>query len=38
MLMFGVSTTMLFAIIQRLIQTRLSHSSSEGVDEGRRAS
>jgi hypothetical protein len=38
MLMFGVSTAMLFAIIQRLIQTRLSHSKSEGVDEGRRAS
>src|SRR5258706_14261032 len=29
MLMFGVSTTMLFAVIQRLIQTRLSESSSD---------
>ena len=38
MLMFGVSTTMLFAIIQRLIQTRLSDSSSDRIDEGRRAS
>ena len=28
MLMFGVSTAMLFAVIQRLIQTRLSESSS----------
>jgi hypothetical protein len=28
MLMFGVSTTMLFAVIQRLIQTRLSESNS----------
>ena len=28
MLMFGVSTAMLFAIIQRLIQTRLSGASS----------
>src|SRR5882724_8854584 len=28
MLMFGVSTTMLFAVIQRLVQTRLSESSS----------
>jgi hypothetical protein len=38
MLMFGVSTTMLFAIIQRLIQTRLSDSSSHDINEGRRAS
>jgi len=38
MLMFGVSTAMLFAIIQRLIQTRLSDSSSHGINEGRRAS
>jgi len=28
MLMFGVSTAMLFAVIQRLIQTRLSELSS----------
>jgi hypothetical protein len=27
MLMFGVSTAMLFAIVQRLIQTRLGESS-----------
>ena len=38
MLMFGVSTAMLFAIIQRLIQTRLSDSGRHGVNEGRRAS
>jgi ion channel len=38
MLMFGVSTTMLFAIIQRLLQTRLSDSSSHDINEGRRAS
>ena len=38
MLMFGVSTTMLFAIIQRLIQTRLSDSSGHDINEGRRAS
>jgi hypothetical protein len=38
MLMFGVSTTLLFAIVQRLIQTRLDESSSNAVDEGRRAS
>jgi hypothetical protein len=38
MLMFGVSTTMLFAIIQRLVQTRLGDSSRRGVDERRRAS
>jgi len=38
MLMFGVSTTMLFAIVQRLIQTRLNYSSSDDIDEGRRAS
>ena len=38
MLMFGVSTTMLFAIVQRLTQTRLNYSSSDGIDEGRRAS
>src|SRR5215813_318301 len=29
MLMFGVSTTMLFAVIQRLVQTRLGESSSD---------
>ena len=38
MLMFGVSTAMLFAMIQRLIQTRLSDSRSDRIDEGRRAS
>jgi L-lactate permease len=29
MLMFGVSTAMLFAMIQRLIQTRLGEASSD---------
>jgi hypothetical protein len=38
MLMFGVSTAMLFAIIQRLIQTRLSRSGNDRVDERKRAS
>ena len=38
MLMFGVSTTMLFAIIQRLVQTRLGESRSGSIDEGRKAS
>ena len=36
MLMFGVSTAMLFAVIQRLIQTRLSGSSSPRVNQSRR--
>jgi hypothetical protein len=34
MLMFGVSTAMLFAVIQRLIQTRLGEPSS--YDKPRR--
>jgi hypothetical protein len=38
MLMFGVSTALLFAVIQRLIQARLSDSSSHHINEGRRAS
>jgi hypothetical protein len=38
MLMFGLSTAVLLAIIQRLIQTRLNHSRSDGIDERRRAS
>ena len=38
MLMFGVSTAMLFALIQRLILTRLIDSSSQNINEGRRAS
>jgi len=36
MLMFGVSTTMLFAVIQRLIQTRRSESSTYDAGRGRR--
>jgi len=33
MLMFGVSTAMLFAVIQRLIQTRFTQSSTDSVDQ-----
>jgi len=36
MLMFGVSTAMLFAIIQRLIQTRLGERSSDDTRVPRR--
>lgn len=35
MLMFGVSTAMLFAIVQRLIQTKFSELSGHSVDQGR---
>ena len=38
MLMFGVSTTMLFAIIQRLIQTRHRESRHDDIDERRQVS
>ena len=37
MLMFGVSTAMLFAIIQRLIQTRLGESGSHDIQKRRTA-
>jgi hypothetical protein len=36
MLMFGVSTAMLSAIVLRLIQTKFSEFSSHSVNEGRR--
>ena len=36
MLMFGVSTAMLFAIVQRLIQTKFSELSGHSIDQGRR--
>jgi len=36
MLMFGVSTAMLFAVIQRLIQTRFTQSSTDSVDQSWR--
>src|SRR5262245_35038072 len=36
MLMFGVSTTMLFAVIQRLIQTRHGESNDYAGGHGRR--
>jgi Ion channel len=38
MLMFGVSTAMLFAIVQRLIQTKFSESSIRSLNQGRRGS
>src|SRR5262245_31505011 len=36
MLMFGVSTTMLFAVIQRLIDSRRGRSGNYGADQDRR--
>jgi hypothetical protein len=36
MLMFGISTAMLFAIVQRLIQTKFSESSIRSINQGRR--
>ena len=38
MLMFGVSTAMLFAIVQRLIHTKFSESSIRSLNQGRRGS
>jgi hypothetical protein len=38
MLMFGISTAMLFAIVQRLIHTKFSESSIRSLNQVRRGS